>query len=376
VWFAQAIRAFACGFVVLYHLGIAYWANASNITALAALAPQRAVPSPIWAGPFQSLEGAGIDLGQIGVAMFYLTSGFVIPYSLKRGGPVSFAIRRFFRIYPVFWLSLITLVLLLLIENAIAGTTFPFSPRLLPLNAVLLQPYFGHHPVDGVNITLAIEEFFYVSAAVLALRGWITRPHSLIWLAGGLAAVSAAAALLQSATHRNVGPLHGLTFITSSVIFILVGVIFHLSYNTRDRRLAWAGVGIYVLFLASVLMGPTTEPYAIFQVQTIVSNTIALALFWGACILGPRLPYSRLIDWLADISYPLYLFHSITGYIVLAAVIQLTHSYVLALVVALAVVLVVAATVQKWIEAPSMALGKRLARRSARSQSATPERPN
>jgi peptidoglycan/LPS O-acetylase OafA/YrhL len=321
------------------------------------------VPNPIWAGPFRLLEGAGIDLGQIGVAMFYLTSGFVIPYSLKRGGPVSFAIRRFFRIYPVFWLSLITLVLLLLIENAIAGTTFPFPRGLLPLNAVLLQPYFGHHTVDGVNITLAIEEFFYVSAAVLALRGWITRPHSLIWLAGGLAAVSGAVALLQSALHRNVGALHGLAFITSSVVFILIGVIFHLFYNNRDRRLALAGAGIYILFLASVLMGPTTEPYAIFQVQTIVSNTIALALFWGACILGPRLPYSRLIDWLADISYPLYLFHSITGYIVLSAVIQITHSYVLALVVALAVVLAVAAAVQKWIEAPSMALGKRLAQR-------------
>src|SRR6218665_1482104 len=52
-----------------------------------------------------------LNVGGIGVTMFFLISGFVIPSSLRDDRPRGeelrvFAIRRFFRLYPAFWFSL------------------------------------------------------------------------------------------------------------------------------------------------------------------------------------------------------------------------------------------------------------------------------
>ena len=50
-----------------------------------------------------------IDLGKVAVVMFFAVSGFVVPYSLDGRSPTpvrDFAISRFFRLYPVYWLSI------------------------------------------------------------------------------------------------------------------------------------------------------------------------------------------------------------------------------------------------------------------------------
>src|SRR3954465_10022133 len=44
------------------------------------------------------------DLGNFGVMLFFLCSGFIIPISLERQGSLRrFWIRRFFRLFPLYW---------------------------------------------------------------------------------------------------------------------------------------------------------------------------------------------------------------------------------------------------------------------------------
>ena len=53
-----------------------------------------------------------IDLGRFGVVLFFLISGLVIPFSFSGETPLrTFAIRRAFRLYPVYWLSIPVLAL-------------------------------------------------------------------------------------------------------------------------------------------------------------------------------------------------------------------------------------------------------------------------
>ena len=50
-----------------------------------------------------------VDFGRIGVIIFFLISGFIIPSSLKGNDPRAlkhFATKRFFRLYPVYWVSI------------------------------------------------------------------------------------------------------------------------------------------------------------------------------------------------------------------------------------------------------------------------------
>ena len=58
---------------------------------------------------FAKLVFSFIDPGRAGVVLFFAISGFVIPSSLRgklTDGTRNFVIRRFFRLYPAYWLSI------------------------------------------------------------------------------------------------------------------------------------------------------------------------------------------------------------------------------------------------------------------------------
>jgi len=81
----DGLRAIACGLVIIFHAGL--W--------------------PAW---LHDLLVNTLGFGVIGVVMFFAISGFLIPDSLRgmRWQAVKkFAIRRFWRLYPPFWISLL-----------------------------------------------------------------------------------------------------------------------------------------------------------------------------------------------------------------------------------------------------------------------------
>src|SRR6516164_7357042 len=48
-----------------------------------------------------------INLGQTGVLLFFVISGFIIPASLQQGGSQArFWLRRLFRLFPLYWASI------------------------------------------------------------------------------------------------------------------------------------------------------------------------------------------------------------------------------------------------------------------------------
>ena len=124
--YIDALRAIAALLVVWLHAASTF-SNASPETARAA-AGSSAIPGCI-------------DVGHIGVVVFFLISGFVIPFSIlpDRAAPVgSFVIKRILRIYPAYWLSV---PLAALVVFWIWGT--PFATRELLINLTLLQDVFG-----------------------------------------------------------------------------------------------------------------------------------------------------------------------------------------------------------------------------------------
>ncbi len=64
------------------------------------------------------------DFGRAGVNLFFALSGFVIPASLANSrDKIRFPIRRFFRLYPAYWLS----ILVSLIVGFWLNGILPFS---------------------------------------------------------------------------------------------------------------------------------------------------------------------------------------------------------------------------------------------------------
>src|SRR5437868_796900 len=82
--FLDALRGIAVGLVVVQHIG--------------------QLTSP----RFRDLSTDWAQLGQMGVMVFFLCSGFIIPATLERNDSLAtFWVSRFFRLYPLYWLSLL-----------------------------------------------------------------------------------------------------------------------------------------------------------------------------------------------------------------------------------------------------------------------------
>jgi peptidoglycan/LPS O-acetylase OafA/YrhL len=145
--------------VILHHLtgpGQALGASLENL------------PAPI----FMLVRG-----GYLAVTTFFVLSGFVLAHNYvstawNPGSLRRYAVARFARIYPVYFLSL------LLVAPFIAADRTPAKARFVAAHGLLVQAWLGHIPVNWNTPawSLSCEMFFYVAfplaAMFLGRAGW------------------------------------------------------------------------------------------------------------------------------------------------------------------------------------------------------------
>lgn len=356
VWFAHAIRGPACLLVVFAHL-VDVFVNSQPIAAsIAHVNPLPGLPRPPGDGVLRFLAAHSISPGTTGVMLFFLVSGFVVPFSLERRRARGFVVRRFFRLYPTLWVCLSVTVAALAVQAHFQGTATPYGPRALGTSALLIGPYARQPWVEPVLWSLAVEELFYAVAATVAFGGLLASRAAVLLAAGGLTVVCVATRGAPVA-----GPLFWLGFHMTYVCFILLGVVVHWFYRRRwggPESLA-IGAAIIALHVVASFNGPANGVAGIY----IRSAVIAVMVFGGLYLARDRLPYSVWVDRLSNISYPLYLLHAVNGYVLIRALFLLTGNYYVAVVGSVAVIVAAATAVHRWVEAPTNEFGRRVARR-------------
>jgi peptidoglycan/LPS O-acetylase OafA/YrhL len=106
-----------------------------------------------------------IDIGRVGVIVFFITSGFVIPWSLKVGSSEvlkTFAIKRFFRLYPVYWFSIILTVII-----GLGPGIQIISTEQVFINFTMIHKFLGVESILPPYWTLHLELVFYFICAFL-----------------------------------------------------------------------------------------------------------------------------------------------------------------------------------------------------------------
>lgn len=314
-----------------------------------------------------------VDVGRIGVVAFFLVSGFVIPYSIRgdRPAPVSsFLIKRFFRIFPAYWLSIPL--------GAVTGWWIwgrAFSGRDFALNFTLLHDVFGAQPAEGLYWTLLVEVVFYALCVVLLLARSLHRMHRIWWLATVFTGIYGLSMLLRWAGLPTLGSVAAFWFL--NLAMMLCGTLYRSCIFDRsaagDRWLC-LGVGLLLAFHLLVLPVVSIALVGVERNATI-SYALGLLLFVVGVSIVPVA--SRLTDWLGRISYSIYLFHpvvflSLYWWLLRQPADSWWRSWHLGVYLAIstAVTLVVADAVYRWVERPGIALGRRFAARSvARAES-------
>ncbi len=354
--FANQLRGFAALCVVAVHLGGVYWVE-RQLVADATLSPVHVGAPPLTLALFTT---PWLNLGAFGVALFFLISGFVIPISLERMTPVGFLVARAFRIFPTYWFALAIELGVVALSGAYWHRPFGTAAGTIVSNAFLVNDIANAPTIDFVNWTLAVELKFYALMTVLIIP---VRRGSVI----ALFCVAAFILFVSRFSHQIFLIAPGLADVLRIfemnalyVLFMLIGVVF--SYHARGliggKRLAGAALA---LFAAFVLCWPLTFFRAGFPLVT-MNYAYAALVFSALYAIRTAVKPSVLLDFLAAISYPLYLIHFLTGF----AVIQLLTSWnidpVVATALALGVSVALATLLHFAIELPSQRIGRRFGR--------------
>lgn len=294
-----------------------------------------------------------MDFGRAGVITFFAISGFVIPSSLRPGPRAirTFLIRRLFRLYPAYWLSVpLGVVTSWWLWNK------PVTAAQFLANLTMVQEAMGFASIEGLYWTLQTELVFYAACVALFQLGSLHSNAALRWL---IVVLTALFPLGVRAGWPNAA------FLGLHLSIMFWGALWRRWQQGEpvaiwDRALLWSAAPAWIA--AAVVMAMVKPAIVHFP----VSYALGLGIFaLGTTVLPIR---ARLLAWVGEISYSLYLFHPVVFYTVLWMLRQCgppwTRQLHLGVYVASIAILSVgfAAILHKWLELPAMEMGKRIAR--------------
>ena len=352
--FAHQLRGVAALLIVITHFFGNFYGTQAGLAALTFSPDLHMIAAP-WVRWFDF----PYFKGPFGVAVFFLISGFVIPFSLEKATPPRFLLMRAFRIYPTYVAAFALSMLAMAASAHYWQLPFTHSAAELISNALLVNNLVGISSVDPINWTLSIEIKFYLTAAVLG--SWLFR-RQCVYLALWVTLLLAGTAVLSRVT----APPPWLLALAAEwhyLIFMLIGVTFyqHISKLISMPALLARSLLLLAAFGLNWSISPQRDALPIIGIYYLYAY-----LVFGLCYLGRGwFRPLRLLDFLADISFPLYVVHSLAGFAALKVMLHAGVPFGVAVVPVLTLVIVVATLLHRLVELPSNAFGKRLAHRPA-----------
>lgn len=299
--------------------------------------------------------------GVFGVVLFFMISGFVIPFSVRQGFEVrAFAIRRITRIYPVYLVVLALAVVWGLTNVApYFRTIVAARPFEWVANLLLVQDFTTARTFYSVSWTLAIE-FIWYALFVILLK--VAGPR-----AGTIGAI-AAPLFMVLLTIASLAI--GIRIPLGRPAMIYAAVLGYQTYRYHEGEIsarAWHSnllVFLVVTLLSnSVAFGYFHHP-TITLLQAIGPWTTALVTFvlvvTVPAIRGTRGLANPVVVWLGAASYSVYMMHPLA----IALAVHLGPA-ILVVPAALALTLVMALASYRFIELPGIRLGRALSARNA-----------
>lgn len=340
------LRALAVIFVMYDHL-VGMWLTKNNVSW-----PPEEIISGYILEPFGIFQHGGA----FAVALFFLVSGFIIPYVARNESRKEFLIKRFFRIYPPLWTSITFIIALsilagwagLKINNAVPASIFNLFSAATLTNYLRLPQT---PPINGGAWTLIIEVLFYSFFAIF-YRNILKHPK---------AAMIAISFIFGTIFYFSKigGHFHLFSAQCVFISYMFMGTLVFLRWAgyIKSSFFITATAVIWLLFLTgtnAITAQPlyTVEGYAI-------SYGLAYIVFATVFRLEGFIRPGAILSHMAKISYSTYLLHGCIGLFILDNLYPLI-GYLLSLVTALVFIFTASHFSHRFVEAPTQRLAREL----------------
>jgi peptidoglycan/LPS O-acetylase OafA/YrhL len=229
-------------------------------------------------------------LGHHGVNVFFVISGFVIPFSMYQSryeimNAGKFITKRLIRLHPPFVLSMLLYALMEFLYWAKGGYQITYDWPRIGHNFLLTAKFFDNDWFQDVYWTLAIEFQYYIFIA-------LTFPllfGSYRWLSKVLLVLIPLATIQLGYHEKHIFFFHAPIFAIGMGAFLLkINRINHIQFIA------------YVIYNGLLAFNEITEEGAFFAVAT------ALVIVYAEF-------RNKWMEWVGDVSYSLYLTHGFAG---------------------------------------------------------------
>ena len=301
---------------------------------------------------------AFVKYGALGVPIFFVVSGYCIAMAAQDcKNPFEFYTRRFFRIFPMYWFSLLVVMGCVIFHLCLFGQN-PIVPLPTTVKEVaatlslMTRPFTSTITVNWVYWSLTVEIFFYL---VVGLGLFLNKRFRFLFLVS----VSVLAFI------PNMDSLRALFFIRDWAQFGMGIGLFGIFHEKKYKTLSW--VLLIVNFFA-LYSRHQFDSWAISGFCGVAA--IAISLLWSDL---PKNPVSRL----GDYAYSVYLIHVPIGVYIMGllktAFIQKNIVYnILFDLGVLALMLFLGLYAFKYLEIPAINFGKKLSKKIYSKRPLTP----
>ena len=286
-------------------------------------------------------------MGALGVPIFFVVSGYCIALAAEHSkNSIDFFVRRFFRIFPMYWFSLVVVAgcvffyVMFFGQNSVALLPKSFHEISATLT-LLTSPFSSVHTVNWVYWSLTVEIFFYM---VIGFSLLFRQP------------VQNAVLLMLSLLVfvPNLHQVYGLFFLTYWPAFGIGYGLYALKSGTGTRYFPWLQL---VINFSALFFIHGNSAYSIASLSAFV--LIAVSVFWKDLD-------RNFFSGLGDYAYSVYLIHVPLGVYILnyykTPAVQSNMLYHLSYdLLVLVILLVFAGFTFNFIELPTNKFGKKVA---------------
>lgn len=362
--FANTLRGFAALAVLIDHYFGVFWLDRPTISSYinAPILTKTVQPVPdiiLWFSKIPLF-----DLGAYGVALFFIISGFVIPFALMKQTWSGFFVNRLFRLFPTYFFGFSITLIGIWLSTRYFSFEWPYTYLEVFIHYFPgIRDIFQSRYIDGIVWTLEIEIKFYILCMLSIV--WFRRESVKVFLIPPLLFFSSLCLLSITSSWKSYSPtLYNevivYKFFAQYIIFMFIGVA--LNYLFRGiisaEKAFLLSATLFAMFCIDWQTGQSSYPF-----YNAWSYGFAVLTFIFAYNYPVIFKSNKVFDFLADISYPLYVMHGLAGYSALRILLDAGMNHWIALFLVSFAAIYFSWLIHKYIERPTRDLGRRISTR-------------